>query len=104
MEFKGTKNLYVAEDNSNDQLGNRINIRTEHGFGNHIVACCLDYNRSKNEANAKLFAVAPELLSALQDAVTGLEWEIEDSPEKDHKADEEKLEEWKSLINKALGQ
>lgn len=40
-----------------------------------------------------------KLKSALEDAIIGLEWEIDNTPERDHKADEEKIIEWKELIN-----
>lgn len=46
----------------------------------------------------KLLNQRDKLLIELDSAVTGLEWEIENTPEKDHKADEEKIQEWKKLI------
>lgn len=49
-------------------------------------------------ANAKLVSMAPKLLSALEDAVTGLEWHKESNISPFDKADEEKIHEWKQLI------
>jgi hypothetical protein len=40
-----------------------------------------------------------ELESALEDVITGLEWRKENPPAEFDKADEEKLQEWKTLIN-----
>ena len=54
------------------------------------------YHKSKEEVNK-------ELLEALGEAVIGVEWTIENFPNDDHKADFEKLEEWKKLIKKAKG-
>ncbi|WP_424493918.1 hypothetical protein [Salinimicrobium sp. GXAS 041] len=52
--------------------------------------------------NAKLQEAGEQnqkLRSALEAAVIGLEWEIENRPELNHRADEEKLQEWKELIS-----
>lgn len=52
-------------------------------------------------ANAKLIAAVPELLEALQEAVRGFEWRMENAPETLDKSDYDKYDEWMDVIKKA---
>lgn len=61
-----------------------------------------DLNYFEAFQNAKLIAKAPELLNAVRHAVTGLVWKFENEPMQFDKADGEKLEEWKELLNQIL--
>lgn len=117
MNFKGTKGEWYVrymshtgiEDKHCDMFVEAIEPKSNIGkieimmedFGEHS-----GYPREQKLADAKLIAHAPKLLSALQDAIIGLEWHRDNdekvNPAPFDKADDEKLLEWQELIKKIL--
>lgn len=109
MDFKGTQGEWRLMVGGFSKKGDIPNLIQVYAANDDLEMICKVYKdgllHKKNqnfEANAKLIAAAPKLLSALQDAIIGLEWRKDEPPTAFDKADDEKLHEWKELINQIL--
>ena len=101
MEFKGTPTPWKVREGNGLLFVESSKETLGTPYGQEILAD--DYhNEDWKKHDAKLVAAAPKLLSALQDAVIGLEWKFENQYSQFDKADGEKLQEWKELIIEIL--
>lgn len=101
MEFKGTPTPWEVREGNGLLFVESSKEILGTPYGQEILAD--DYHNEDWKAHdVKLVAAAPKLLNAVQYAIIGLEWKFENQPMEFDKADGEKLEEWKELINQIL--
>lgn len=102
MEFKGTLGNWKHTKIANEIIEGADSSKILGSSYDKVIGRVNATHKEEGYSNLKLIVHAPELLSALEEAITGLEWHKDDDPIKFDKSDEEKLHDWKELISKIL--